>query len=146
MIKKTTELAKTHWLKILLPVVGCVIGSVMNDGLSTEDSTTKTVTDAVMMPLITDRKLDRLVSETDKSFETAFQRDSILMVLIKDVKVELTEQRKQNAEMLRSQDILTGKLDGLIEGIKFRNTIGMAVGFESRKDTTKPCNISMYEE
>lgn len=145
-MKKVTDFTKTHWLKIVLPIVGCVVGSVMNDGLSSEESTTKSVTDAVMLPIVTDRKLDRFASETDKSFEIAFQRDSILMVLIKDVKNELAEQRKQNDAVLRSQDVLTGKLDGLIEGIKFRSSIGMAIEFNSKKDTIKPCNISMYEE
>lgn len=142
-MKKVTDFTKTHWLKIVLPIIGGIGGIILNSATIEESNTSSdSVTNAILLPLRTDHKVDKLAKETQLAFQEAFEKDSMQLELIKEVIAFQQIQNQQNKELSENLSAVAGRIDGLVIGLQLNPIVVRS----SKKDSTRPCqSISITE-
>lgn len=136
------EVIKQHWHKPALMLAGCLITAVFNIAGGDEDKTnTQIVTEALTLPYRTAEKLEMYKYQCEIEQAKAFSRDSIQVsdntIFRADLNVKLQLLNESVTEISKRQASIDGKLDGLIEGLKFRQDFGFVA---SKNDSTKPCS------
>lgn len=123
---------KAHWSKILIAIAVASVTIITKTG----DAVATRIEQMIFEKSVTNANIV-------ESLSTCKERDSIIMMMhtadVETLSEAIQAMRSSSEELSKKIDYQTAKLEGLIDGIRFRNSLGYTL--QAGKDTTAPCAI-----
>lgn len=149
-MKQPIEYTRAHWKTLLIPIagaLGALLMGVANSGEESPKSSTQVITDAVLLPYLTEKRVQKYRVECVEWHEIARHTDSVREVQINAIRKDLARECEKSNLMLQQNARIEGKLDGLIESRRYYSSIGASEPEQIPKsDSTKPCSGITYTE
>ena len=128
---------KAHWSKILIAIAVASVTIITKTG----DAVATRIEQMIFEKSVTNTNITEAITKCK-------QRDSSILAIhavdMGKIAEAINAISESNKELSHKIDVQSAKLDGLIEGVKFRNSIGYVV--DAANDSTKPCNITVYAD
>ena len=149
-MRKPIEYTRAHWKTLLIPIagaLGAILMGIANPNEETATSSTQAITDAVLLPYLTEKRVQKYRAECVEWHEIAQHADSLREVQVNAIRKDLARECEKSNLMLQQTARIEGKLDGLIESRRYYSSIGAIEPEQTPKsDSTKPCSGITYTE
>jgi len=144
MTRQTLETQlKAHGGKILFAIAAASITVITQTG----DAIATRVSDMIFTQSAQSANIASVIESCKIKEAESKYRDSLILVSHhSDIAIfseALQSIKESNAKLESKIDMQSAKLDGMLEGIKLRNSLSQNIGYaEMKNDSTKPCNVS----